>query len=137
MALEAFCGARVFTGEHFLDDHAVLVDGERIADVLPEAQLTAEARRHELSGGILAPGFIDAQVNGGGGGLFNETRTPEGIAAIAAAHAPHGTTGLLPTFITDRPELRAEAIAAVRDAIAAKSPGILGIHLEGPFLAGP
>ncbi len=135
MALQALCGARIFTGEQFLDGHAVLVDGARVVDVLPTADVPAGYSRHDLPGGTLAPGFIDAQMNGGGGVLFNETRTAEGVAAIAAAHARHGTTGLLPTFITDRGDRRAEAVAAVRDAVAAGAPGILGIHLEGPFLA--
>jgi N-acetylglucosamine-6-phosphate deacetylase len=134
-APHALCGARVFTGERFLEDHAVVLDGERILDVLPAANLPAEFFRHELGGGVLAPGFLDAQVNGGGGVLFNQQRTAQGAAAIALAHARHGSTGLLPTFITDRPERQAEAVAAIRAAIAGKTPGILGIHLEGPFLA--
>jgi N-acetylglucosamine-6-phosphate deacetylase len=134
MAFQALCGARIFTGERFLDGHAVLVDGARILGVPPMADV-AGCPRQELGGGTLAPGFIDAQVNGGGGVLFNETRTAEGVAAIARAHARHGSTGLLPTFITDRGDRRAEAVAAVREAAAAGVPGILGIHLEGPFLA--
>jgi N-acetylglucosamine-6-phosphate deacetylase len=135
MPIQVLCGARLFTGECFLDDHAVLLDGSRIADVLPVADLPAELPRQELGGGILAPGFIDAQVNGGGGVLFNETRTAAGAAAIVAAHRRHGSTGLLPTFITDHPAKMAEGIAAIREAIAAESPGVLGIHLEGPFLS--
>ena len=135
MASQALCGARIFTGEQFLDGHAVLVDGARVQDLRPVADVPAGCPRHDLSGGTLAPGFIDAQVNGGGGVLFNEARTTEGVAAIAAAHARYGTTGLLPTFITDRGNRRAEAVAAVREAVAAGTPGILGIHLEGPFLA--
>jgi N-acetylglucosamine-6-phosphate deacetylase len=84
--------------------------------------------------GTLAPGFIDTQVNGGGGVLFNEARTVDGIAAIARAHRRFGTTGLLPTFITDTRERMAEAIAAMQGALDAGIPGVLGIHLEGPFL---
>jgi N-acetylglucosamine-6-phosphate deacetylase len=135
MAPQALCGARVFTGEHFVEDHAVLLDGDRILDVLPAASVPAEFCRHDLGGGVLAPGFLDAQVNGGGGVLFNEQRTAQGATAIALAHARHGSTGLLPTFITDSADRQLEAMAAIREAIAAKAPGILGIHLEGPFLA--
>ncbi len=135
MTLQALRGARIFTGEHFLDGHVVLVDGDRVLDVRPTADVPSGYARHDLGGGTLAPGFIDAQVNGGGGVLFNETRTAEGVAAIARAHARHGTTGLLPTFITDCGDRRAEAVAAVRAAVATGVPGILGIHLEGPFLA--
>jgi N-acetylglucosamine-6-phosphate deacetylase len=135
MAPQALCGARVFTGEHFVEDHAVLLDGDRILDVLPAASVPAEFCRHDLGGGVLAPGFLDAQVNGGGGVLFNEQRTAQGAMAIASAHARHGSTGLLPTFITDSADRQLEAMEAIREAIAAKAPGILGIHLEGPFLA--
>ena len=131
--LQALCGARVFTGEHVLDDHAVLLDGGRVADVLPMSQLPAELRREELDGGLLAPGFVDVQINGAGGVLFNDTPTAAGAAAIVAAVRPTGATGLLPTFITDRPEPRARAMAAIREA--AGMPGILGLHLEGPFLS--
>lgn len=132
--LKALCNARVFTGEHFLDDHAVLIDGGRIADVLPRAHLPADVAREDLGEGLLAPGFIDVQVNGAGGMLFNDTPTAAGAAAIAAAVRPTGTTGLLPTFITDQPERRALAVAAIR-AAGSSVPGVLGLHLEGPFLS--
>ena len=131
----ALRGARIFTGERFLDHHALLLDGGRIVDLVPMAALPSDVRAEDLGGGTLAPGFIDAQVNGGGGVLFNDSRTAAGAAAVAAAHAAFGTTGCLPTFITDQPERRREAVAAVREAIAAGAPGVLGIHLEGPFLA--
>jgi N-acetylglucosamine-6-phosphate deacetylase len=74
------------------------------------------------------------QVNGGGGVLFNETRTIDGIAAIGAAHRRFGTTGFLPTFITDTADSMAQAIRAADAAMQARTPGVLGIHLEGPFL---
>jgi N-acetylglucosamine-6-phosphate deacetylase len=82
----------------------------------------------------LAPGFIDIQVNGGGGVLFNERPSVEGIAAIGAAHRRFGTTGFLPTLITDAQERMREAISATQAALQAGTPGVLGIHLEGPFL---
>ena len=81
---------------------------------------------------LVAPGFIDVQVNGGGGVLFNDQPTPEGIAAIAAAHRRFGTTGMLPTLISDDRAVMAKAVAAGRAAIG--QPGILGLHFEGPFL---
>ena len=131
----ALTGARLFTGERFLDGHAVLVEGRRIQAVLPAASLPRDQLRCDLGSGLLMPGFIDAQVNGGGGVLFNAERTQAGVAAIAAAHARFGSTGLLPTFITGTPEHQAEAVEAVRACRAAGVPGVLGIHLEGPFLA--
>jgi N-acetylglucosamine-6-phosphate deacetylase len=135
MAADALHGARIFTGEQFLEGHAVLVEAGVIAAVVPEAEVPADAQRHALDGGLLVPGFVDAQVNGGGGVLFNATPDAESLKMMAAAHARHGTTAMLPTLITDTPDVMRAAIAAIREAIAAKVPGIAGIHLEGPFLS--
>ena len=133
MTAIALAGARFFDGSQLVAGHAVIIDAGRIAAVVDDRDLPAgvPVRRVE---GLVAPGFIDVQVNGGGGVLFNETRTAAGISAIGRAHRRFGTTGFLPTFITDTRERQAEAIAAARTAIAAKVPGVLGIHLEGPFL---
>src|SRR5207302_3069595 len=125
-------GARIFDGERFLVDHAVVVEGERIAAIVPYAERPRGAAL-DLGGGLLAPGYIDVQVNGGDGVLFNEEPTPEAIARIAAAHRKHGTVGLLPTLVTDAPEVTAAAIAATREA-RRRTPATLGLHLEGPFL---
>ena len=125
-------GARIFDGENFLLDHAVVVEGERIAAIVPYAERPQGAAR-DLAGGLLAPGYIDVQVNGGGGVLFNEEPTPEAIARIAAAHRKHGTVGLLPTLVTDAPQVMTAAIAATREA-RRRTPATLGLHLEGPFL---
>ena len=125
-------GARIFDGERFLDDHAVVIEGERIAAIVPYSERPDGAVR-DLGGGLLAPGYIDVQVNGGGGVLFNEDPTPEGIARIAAAHRKYGTVGLLPTLVTDAPQVMASAIAATREA-RHLTRATLGIHLEGPFL---
>jgi N-acetylglucosamine-6-phosphate deacetylase len=125
-------GARIFDGESFLDDHALVLEGERIAAIMPYAERPQGAAR-DLSGGLLVPGYIDVQVNGGGGVLFNDDPTPEGIAAIAAAHRQYGTVGLLPTLVTDAPQVMQEAIAATREA-RRRTPATLGVHLEGPFL---
>ena len=125
-------GARIFDGERFRDDHAVVVEAGRIAAIVPYSEKPHGAVR-DLGGGLLAPGYIDVQVNGGGGVLFNDDPSPEGIARIAAAHRKHGTVGLLPTLVTDAPEVMAAAIAATREA-RHLTPAILGIHLEGPFL---
>lgn len=125
-------GARIFDGERFLDDHAVVVEGARIAAIVPHSERPDGAVR-DLGGGLVAPGYVDVQVNGGGGVLFNEDPTPEGIARIAAAHRNHGTVGLLPTLVTDAPQVMVTAIAATREA-RHLTPATLGIHLEGPFL---
>ncbi|NOW45838.1 N-acetylglucosamine-6-phosphate deacetylase [Novosphingobium sp. SG751A] len=88
----------------------------------------------DLQGGYLLPGFVDTQVNGGGGVLFNDSPTVDGVAAIAAAHARFGTTALLPTLISDSVEAVAAALDAVDDAIAQGVPGVVGVHIEGPFI---
>jgi N-acetylglucosamine-6-phosphate deacetylase len=82
---------------------------------------------------ILAPGFIDLQVNGGGGFLLNDDPTAETMRAIARAHRRSGTTACLPTLITDTRERMQSAIVAARTA--AGSDGVLGVHLEGPFVS--
>jgi N-acetylglucosamine-6-phosphate deacetylase len=129
----ALIGATIFDGTRLRDGEAVLIDAGKIAGVMPEAKLPKGVEQQAIEG-LLAPGFIDVQVNGGGGVLFNETRTIAGIAAIGAAHRRFGTTGFLPTFITDTAESMAEAIKAADAAMQARTPGVLGIHLEGPFL---
>ncbi|GJD49674.1 N-acetylgalactosamine-6-phosphate deacetylase [Methylobacterium crusticola] len=125
---------RLFDGEVLHHGRAVVVRGGRITDVTADPPPASRLVRLP-PGAILAPGFVDVQVNGGGGVLLNDDPSPAGIARIAAAHRGGGTTALLPTLISDtRPAIRA-AIAAVAGAIAAGVPGILGIHLEGPFLS--
>lgn len=89
---------------------------------------------YDLGGGTLVPGFIDLQVNGGGGALFNAAPTVECLRIIASAHRQYGTIGFLPTLITDSYEVMRQAVAAVKQAIAEGVSGVLGIHLEGPFL---
>lgn len=117
-----------------LADHALVVEGECIAALLPERELPGSLRRIDLGGGTLAPGFIDLQVNGGGGVLLNDDPSPEAFARVAAAHRRSGTTALLPTIISDRPPVRATAVAALESVRAAGHASILGLHLEGPHL---
>ena len=133
----ALTGSQIFDGETIRNGVAVLVEDTRIAAVVEESRLDGDVPRRRLDGGLLAPGFIDVQVNGGGGTLFNADPSAEGIARLAQAHRRFGTTGLLPTVITDRPRVLELAIAAVRAARAAGVPGVLGIHAEGPFLDPP
>ncbi|NYD91335.1 N-acetylglucosamine-6-phosphate deacetylase [Sphingomonas melonis] len=110
----------------------IVVSGDRIASIRP---LDGEARDAvDLDGGWLMPGFIDTQVNGGGGVLFNDETNVDGVRAIAEAHARYGTTALLPTLISDTPDRIALALDAVDDAIAAGVPGVVGVHIEGPWL---
>lgn len=130
----ALSGARILSRGSWLDDHAVIVDGALIESVIPIAALDPAIAIQRLGGGALVPGFIDTQVNGGGGVLFNDAPTVEGIRTIAAAHRIFGTTAMLPTLISDDLDKVAQAIAAVDEAITGDVPGIIGIHIEGPFL---
>jgi len=131
----AIAGAEIFDGTKRRPQHAVIVDNAHILDVVPEAVVPSDLPVHRLAGGVLAPGFIDVQVNGGGGVLLNDAPTAEGVRTICDAHAKFGTTALLPTLITDSPGITAKAVASVKLAIAGGALGCLGIHLEGPFLS--
>lgn len=134
-ARTAIAASHVFDGVALHRDTAVMIDGTNITALLPRADVPANAQVRALPDGLwLAPGFIDTQVNGGGGVLLNDDPTPKGISAIVSAHRKFGTTALLPTLITDLPETTSRAIRAADEA-AASMPGVLGIHLEGPFLS--
>lgn len=132
MSRLALAPSRVLTPTGFESGVAVVIEDGRIAAVLPR-RAPMGVQTLDLDGDLL-PGFIDLQVNGGGGVLLNDQPTVEGVAAVAAAHRRFGTTGLLPTLISDDLDVVARAIAAVGEAIAQGVPGVLGIHLEGPFL---
>lgn len=114
---------------------AVIIEGRTIAAIVPAAQLPSDMPRHDVAGAIVSPGLIDIQVNGGGGVLFNDTPTVDSIRVIGAAHARTGTTGFLPTIISTDHATTARAMNAVDAAIEAGVPGVLGIHVEGPFLS--
>ncbi|MDX3775816.1 N-acetylglucosamine-6-phosphate deacetylase, partial [Chromatiaceae bacterium AAb-1] len=92
---------------------------------------------HHVTEATLVPGFIDIQVNGGGGVLFNTAPTIQTLQSMVQAHARYGTTALLPTVITDDIAVMQQAAAAIADAIAHHEPGIIGVHFEGPHLSLP
>ena len=135
MTLTAYTGADVFDGHIRHKNSALLVDGNRIAGIVLEGDIPENAEIHPLPGGTIAPGFVDLQVNGGGGVLFNDAQWVDTLRTIAQAHARCGTTSLLPTLITDTPEHVRAAIDAVEQAIAVHVPGIIGLHIEGPHLS--
>jgi N-acetylglucosamine-6-phosphate deacetylase len=134
MSRFALTGGRLFDGETIRKDMAVVIDGEEIESVLAASSLPAGITAIDLKGGLLAPGFIDAQVNGGGGVLLNEAPTVATVRRMAEAYRVYGTTGLLPTVITDDTAIIHKAADAVAQARREKVPGVLGIHIEGPFL---
>ncbi|GMU02918.1 N-acetylglucosamine-6-phosphate deacetylase [Corallococcus caeni] len=132
----ALQGARVFTGDQLLEGHAVVLEGDTVHAVVPASAIPPSATVHTLPGDtLIAPGFVDVQVNGAGGVLFNDTPTVEAALAIASAMRACGTTGLLPTFITDDAARMREACEAALTATSRPGSGVLGIHLEGPFIS--
>jgi N-acetylglucosamine-6-phosphate deacetylase len=123
---------RVFDGLNFHDNARVSVVDGKIASIDADVQ----ANEGEITiTGLLVPGFVDLQVNGGGGVLFNSSPSVTGIEAIMAAHAKFGTTAMLPTLITDTVEVMAKAADAIALAIKEKAYGIIGVHFEGPHLS--
>ena len=130
----ALVNGRVMTDLGLQKGLAVVLSGDRIAAVGPVKDVPANLARHDLEGGLLLPGFIDIQVNGGGGQLFNDSPTPGAIADIGAAHRRFGTTGFLPTLISDELAVVGQAIAATREAIRRGVTGVLGAHIEGPYI---
>ncbi|MDE2346929.1 MAG: N-acetylglucosamine-6-phosphate deacetylase, partial [Gammaproteobacteria bacterium] len=131
----ALVNGRLLTEAGFVQGRAALIDGDRFTAVVDESDpRCARSTPVDLGGRMLLPGFIDTQVNGGGGVQFNDDPSVEAIRVIGRAHRRFGTTGFLPTLISDEPAVMARAIAAVGAAIEAGVPGLLGIHIEGPFL---
>ena len=125
-----FYAKKLFDGQNFVDDHVLTItDGTitAIDDNTDDFDVTAK--------GLVVPGYIDLQVNGGGGALFNDAPSVEKLKTIMLAHAKYGTTGMMPTLITDKVSVMEEAADAMAEAIANKIPGILGIHFEGPHLS--
>lgn len=129
----ALVNARVLAADGWREGAVVVVEGGHVRELA--ARAPAGANVHDLSDRVLLPGFIDCQVNGGGGVLFNDAPTVAGIRAIGAAHRHFGTTGFLPTLISDTLDKMRAAIAAADAAITERVPGVLGIHLEGPFIS--
>jgi N-acetylglucosamine-6-phosphate deacetylase len=131
----ALTGARIFDGDDWHEGAALVVRDGLVEAILPTGAIPSDIRVADTGGGMLAPGFIDLQVNGGGGVMLNDHPDVASIETICKAHAPFGTTALLPTLITDTPAITAAAIAAGEAAALRKVPGFLGLHLEGPHLS--
>ena len=132
MVLEVLTGARIFDGARFLDGHALVIEEGEIAALIPEAEAPAGGR--QALDGILAPAFLDLQVNGGGGLMLDGGTDLDSLRRICAAHRALGTAGILPTLITDTAEATAHVIGLGIAAAEADVPGFLGLHLEGPHL---
>jgi len=135
MTTLAFRNCRVLARNRLCEGLAVVVHEGQIEEICPEDQLSRNGLDvRDLGGMLLLPGFIDVQVNGGGGILFNEHTDVGGIRSIAEAHYQYGTTGFLPTLISDELDVVERALRASERAIDEGIPGVLGVHIEGPFL---
>lgn len=130
----AYLGARIYHDGILIEDHALLAENGKTLAILAAGDIPADATVHHLDGGILTPGFIETQANGGGGYLVNDRFDADGLAHILAAHCQYGTVAMLPTFITDAQDNYHRAIASIAEA-SRTVPGILGGHFEGPFLS--
>jgi N-acetylglucosamine-6-phosphate deacetylase len=128
----AFINGRVLIGGAWRDDVGVTVEDDRIVAI---GAVARHVETVDLGGAMLVPGFVDSQVNGGGDVLFNADPSVAALETIAAAHARYGTTGFLPTLISDDLQVIRRGIAAVDAAIERGVPGVLGIHVEGPFIS--
>ena len=132
---KAFVGADIHDGKILHKGRCLVVDGAGHVSLSKPEDLPEGCPKEDLGGGFITPGFVDLQVNGGGGVMFNDDQSLNALRIIAEAHARTGTTAILPTLITDTPKRTSAAIDAVEQAIAEKVDGIAGIHLEGPHLS--
>ncbi|MDE0201365.1 MAG: N-acetylglucosamine-6-phosphate deacetylase [Rhodospirillaceae bacterium] len=132
--MEALVGARLHTPEGIVSGRALLLENGTIRDIVAEDAIPAGTRITQLAGGMLAAGFIDLQVNGGGGVMFNDAPTSATIGTMGRVHRAFGTTAFLPTFISGPRADMERAVEAVREALDRAMPGVLGIHFEGPHI---
>lgn len=132
--LLAFRADVIFDGENWHDKAALVVRGGVVDGIVAASDLSPAIATVD-AGDMIVPGFVDLQVNGGGGVMLNDRQDVDAIRVMCAAHARFGTTALLPTLITDTPEVTRAVVEAGAEALARKLPGFLGLHLEGPHLS--
>ena len=132
---KSFVGATIFDGFKRHLNSALIIMNNKVVEIIPEEKIDPETEQIVLAGGLLTPGFIDLQVNGGGGVLFNDNPSLENLKTICEAHAKLGSTSIMPTLISDSPKVNKQAISAVTDALDQQVNGLVGLHLEGPHLA--
>lgn len=125
---------KIFTSSRLLENHSIIINDGIISQVIDNTELDDDLQTVDLKGCLVAPGFIDTQVNGAAGVLFNNSPNLESIKIIAKTHRKYGTTSLLPTLISDDTKTTESAIQAAQQAQQQNIPGFIGIHLEGPYL---
>lgn len=129
---QAITGSKLFNGIDFIEHKALLIDDQHIAGIVNEDAIPIDFRVKKLEGGILSPGFIDLQVNGGGGKLFNNSPDKESLNTIISAHQYFGTTSIMPTVISDSLNILQKCTDTISNEID-NNHSLLGIHIEGPF----
>ncbi|MEM6940345.1 MAG: N-acetylglucosamine-6-phosphate deacetylase [Pseudomonadota bacterium] len=126
-------GVQIFDGEALHTGCAVLIESG-VPRIISDPKIEPGTKCYTLRGGVVMPGFVDLQVNGGGGVMLGDAPNVHTLRQIADAHRKLGTHGMLPTLISDTPEKTRQTIEAVRAAVNTPVSGILGLHLEGPHL---
>lgn len=134
MRLKAISAPRIFDGSDYHTNAALLWCDDHIEAITPLEELSSEVPVQHFGDSVICPGFIDIQVNGGGGVMFNNNITAQGIKAICTAHRQHGTAHILPTLISTTPENIQLALNATEQGLSDQVAGLLGVHLEGPWL---
>ena len=132
---KSFVGATIFDGFKRHLNAALIIKNSKVVEIIPEEKVDPKTEQIVLAGGLLTPGFVDLQVNGGGGVLFNDNPSLENLKTICEAHAKLGSTSIMPTLISDSPEVNKRAISAITGALDKQINGLVGLHLEGPHLA--
>ncbi|EPZ7320753.1 N-acetylglucosamine-6-phosphate deacetylase [Vibrio mimicus] len=130
----ALTNCKIYTGNDVLVKHAVIINGDKIETVCPIESLPSDIKVVDLNGANLSPGFIDLQLNGCGGVMFNDEITAKTIDIMHKANLTSGCTSFLPTLITSSDENMRQAIAAAREYQSQYPNQSLGLHLEGPYL---
>ncbi|MFQ6548451.1 N-acetylglucosamine-6-phosphate deacetylase [Aestuariibius sp. 2305UL40-4] len=134
-AVAVYRNGLIFDGRCLREGHAIRFENGVLTAFGPAADVPQDGEVVDLAGDIISAGYVDLQVNGGDGVMFNEDPSQGALHRIAAAHRQLGVTVLLPTLITDTADKSQAAIAAAIDAVRAGTPGIAGLHLEGPHLS--
>ena len=129
---QAITGSKLFNGIDFIEHKALLIDDQHIAGIVNEEAIPTDFKVQKLDGGVLSPGFIDLQVNGGGGKLFNNSPEKESLNTIISAHQYFGTTSIMPTVISDSLNILQKCTDTISNEIN-NNHSLLGIHIEGPF----
>jgi N-acetylglucosamine-6-phosphate deacetylase len=124
----------LYTGWRVLQNHALIVEGTRILDLVPEAQLPSDLPQLDGQGWTAAPGFIDLQLNGCGGVMFNDAITADTLDTMHRTNLQSGTTSFLPTLITTTDQAMDDAMTLMTDYRRQQPYRVLGLHLEGPYL---